>query len=163
MRYRLRTLLILLALLPPILAWGWSAYRHYTERQRVAALISGLPPGITIGLSGGVISVNANTSSRVIDWDQIETVQRQIIAHNYKYGAMFRFTTRHMLWLTVVVALALCWSIERLSVIRLSKQQATDATTINNFRPRLDDERNRNDERRQSVGESPNSTRTGEP
>ena len=38
MRYRLRTLLILLAVLPPILAplgaWGWREYQAYRMRQR---------------------------------------------------------------------------------------------------------------------------------
>lgn len=38
MRYRLRTLLILLAVVPPILgplgAWGWREYQAYRERQR---------------------------------------------------------------------------------------------------------------------------------
>jgi len=43
MRYRLRTLLILLAVLPPVLAVGWwkySAWRAEQERQRMAAEIS---------------------------------------------------------------------------------------------------------------------------
>jgi hypothetical protein len=35
LRYRLRTLLIVLALGPPMVAWGW---REYTARQRKAAL-----------------------------------------------------------------------------------------------------------------------------
>jgi len=34
MRYHLRTLLILLAILPPALAWGWSEYGKYREAQR---------------------------------------------------------------------------------------------------------------------------------
>jgi len=37
MRYRLRTLLVLLAVGPPISAWVWSKYSEYIERQRVAA------------------------------------------------------------------------------------------------------------------------------
>jgi hypothetical protein len=40
MRYRLRTLLILLAILPPMVAWTWFgywAYCDYRERQRLAA------------------------------------------------------------------------------------------------------------------------------
>jgi hypothetical protein len=36
MRYKLRTLLILLAILPPLLAVGWSQYGKYVERQRQA-------------------------------------------------------------------------------------------------------------------------------
>ena len=35
MRYRLRTLLILLALGPPALAWGWSEYAAYREQERM--------------------------------------------------------------------------------------------------------------------------------
>ena len=31
MRYRLRTLLIVLAVLPPLLAWGWSLWRHVSN------------------------------------------------------------------------------------------------------------------------------------
>ncbi len=37
LRYRLRTLLIVLALGPPVLAagwWGWSEYQEWRERQR---------------------------------------------------------------------------------------------------------------------------------
>jgi hypothetical protein len=33
MQYRLRTLLILLAVGPPMLAGAWSAYRDYCQRQ----------------------------------------------------------------------------------------------------------------------------------
>jgi hypothetical protein len=32
-RYRLRTLLILLAILPPLLCWGWRKYEDYRVRQ----------------------------------------------------------------------------------------------------------------------------------
>jgi len=35
MRYRLRTLFILLALAPPALAWGWSEYGEYRQRERL--------------------------------------------------------------------------------------------------------------------------------
>lgn len=35
MRYTLRTLMILLALGPPSLAWGWSEYSEYRDRQRL--------------------------------------------------------------------------------------------------------------------------------
>jgi hypothetical protein len=39
MRYRLRTLLIVLAVLPPLLAWTWSEYARFRtrEQQRAAA------------------------------------------------------------------------------------------------------------------------------
>ena len=33
LRYKLCTLLIVLALGPPMLAWGWFAYRDYCQRQ----------------------------------------------------------------------------------------------------------------------------------
>ena len=37
MRYRLRTLLIVLAILPPLLAWGWLAWQeHAIESKRQA-------------------------------------------------------------------------------------------------------------------------------
>lgn len=39
MRYRLRTLLILLAILPPLLAWGWHEWQEHLERQRMAELL----------------------------------------------------------------------------------------------------------------------------
>jgi hypothetical protein len=35
MRYRLRTLMILMALIPPALAWGWSEYGKYRDRERL--------------------------------------------------------------------------------------------------------------------------------
>jgi hypothetical protein len=37
MRYRLRTLLILLAVGPPVAAWGWSEYQEHCERVRQEA------------------------------------------------------------------------------------------------------------------------------
>jgi hypothetical protein len=33
MRYRLRTLMILLALGPPVLGWGWAHWEQYQRRQ----------------------------------------------------------------------------------------------------------------------------------
>jgi hypothetical protein len=35
LRYKLRTLLIVLALGPPVLGWGWSEYCKYRERERL--------------------------------------------------------------------------------------------------------------------------------
>jgi hypothetical protein len=35
LRYKLRTLLIVLALGPPLLAYGWSEYGKYSERERL--------------------------------------------------------------------------------------------------------------------------------
>ena len=44
MRYHLRTLLIALALGPPLLYWwAWVPYRNYLERERVTASILRLP------------------------------------------------------------------------------------------------------------------------
>jgi hypothetical protein len=44
MRYRLRTLLILLAVLPPLLAIGWLKYSEWhAERQRLAAALERRP------------------------------------------------------------------------------------------------------------------------
>jgi hypothetical protein len=50
---------------------------------------------------------------------------------------MFRFTTRDVLWLTVVVAVATCWQLDRRRIDELadrvaaieSQASATDATT----------------------------------
>jgi len=36
MRYRLRTLLILLAVMPPVLWFGWSKYQAWQERKHAA-------------------------------------------------------------------------------------------------------------------------------
>jgi hypothetical protein len=53
MRYRLRTLLILLAVGPPSLAWGWGEYAAWRSRENLRQLGLGLkdnhptylPPG----------------------------------------------------------------------------------------------------------------------
>ena len=39
MRYRLRTLMIVLALGPMVVAWGWSSYRDHAERERMVEII----------------------------------------------------------------------------------------------------------------------------
>jgi len=49
MRYRLRTLLIVLAIGPMALAWGWSAYQEYMRRQNTV-----LPPPSNVLNFGGV-------------------------------------------------------------------------------------------------------------
>ena len=50
MQYRLRTLLIVLALGPPLIAggwWGWSEYREWRERERLLrALFAPFPEEI---------------------------------------------------------------------------------------------------------------------
>jgi hypothetical protein len=44
MRYRLRTLLVLLAVLPPLLAWTWMEYARYrTLQQQREALTMQFP------------------------------------------------------------------------------------------------------------------------
>ena len=39
MRYKLRTLLIVLALLPPVLAWGWRKVEEHQRRQEIKRLL----------------------------------------------------------------------------------------------------------------------------
>ena len=46
-RYTLRTLLILLAIMPPLLAGAWSEWLAYRARQRASILMT-ITPGITI-------------------------------------------------------------------------------------------------------------------
>jgi hypothetical protein len=54
MRYRLRTLLIVLAVGPPMLAGAWSAYREHVRRaeqlrqERSPSLMMTITPGLTI-------------------------------------------------------------------------------------------------------------------
>jgi hypothetical protein len=47
MRYRLRTLLIVVAIMPPILAGAWFGWLAYRARQRESILMT-ITPGITI-------------------------------------------------------------------------------------------------------------------
>ena len=49
MRYRLRTLLILLAILPPLLAVSWWTYSAWMERQ---SRLRSVPDGGTVLLGG---------------------------------------------------------------------------------------------------------------
>jgi hypothetical protein len=45
MRYRLQTLLIVLALGPPVLAgawWGWKAYERYRNEQMIQRILDSL-------------------------------------------------------------------------------------------------------------------------
>jgi hypothetical protein len=44
MRYRLRTLLIVLAVGPPLGAWGWSEYAKYCERKEELEALKKLKP-----------------------------------------------------------------------------------------------------------------------
>ena len=49
MRYRLRTLLILLALLPPLIWIGWGKYQAWkAEQDRQAAMIRALNYALTV-------------------------------------------------------------------------------------------------------------------
>ena len=50
MQYRLRTLLILMALGPPMLAWswfGWLDYREHQRSQEISVMMT-ITPGLTI-------------------------------------------------------------------------------------------------------------------
>jgi len=40
---------------------------------------------------------------------------------------MFRFTIRDVLWLTVVVALAVCWGLDRVSLVRAEQRARMEA------------------------------------
>ncbi|HEY2414584.1 MAG TPA: hypothetical protein VGI40_20220 [Pirellulaceae bacterium] len=81
MRYRLRTLLIVLALGPPALAWCLSLYRNYTISRRIEELMLSLPPGIDI--NDGGFNINANNGPpldlEAIDKtaDEIRKLRRQ--------------------------------------------------------------------------------------
>ena len=44
LRYKLRTLLIVLALGPPMLAWGWHSYVVYARARELAALRKAIEP-----------------------------------------------------------------------------------------------------------------------
>ena len=94
-RYRLLTLLIVLALGPPLLAGGYSAgvrYVEWRERQNeIKRLNARFAPKNSVLAIGG--------SSELNIWPDREEPQ------------MFRFTIRNVLWLTfgVAVALGMWW------------------------------------------------------
>ena len=48
MQYRLRTLLILMAIGPPMLAWSWFGWLDYREHQRRDSLMMTITPGLVI-------------------------------------------------------------------------------------------------------------------
>jgi hypothetical protein len=50
-RYRLRTLLILLAILPPLLAAGWWHYSAWRAEQQRQRLLREIPDGVSVGIS----------------------------------------------------------------------------------------------------------------
>ncbi len=89
MRYRLRTLLMLLVIGPPMLAGAWSYYSDYVERDRSGrfpADNSDLDVKLTLETFGG------NAPWGMSRWDTPK-----------EPPPMFRFTIRDVLWLTVVV------------------------------------------------------------
>ena len=86
MRYRLRTLLILLAILPPLLAVGWWGYGSGKRSS------TGEHTGLIF-----VQTLNGFRRMRAIRQEQ------HTIGHD-REPPMFRFTIRDVLWLTVVVA-----------------------------------------------------------
>jgi hypothetical protein len=49
MRYRLRTLLILLAILPPLLGIGYIRWQRYRERQRLLEIVKSIDYGENLG------------------------------------------------------------------------------------------------------------------
>ena len=48
MRYRLRTLLILLAILPPLLWFGYIRWQRYQERQRLLEIVKSIDFGASL-------------------------------------------------------------------------------------------------------------------
>jgi len=51
MRYRLRTLLILLAILPPLLGIGYIRWQRYRERQRLLEIVESIHYGENLGIA----------------------------------------------------------------------------------------------------------------
>jgi len=51
MRYRLRTLLILLAIMPPILGISYVRWQRYREHQRLLEIIKSIDYGNNMGLA----------------------------------------------------------------------------------------------------------------
>jgi hypothetical protein len=60
MRYRLRTLLIVLAVLPPLLAGAWFEWMAYRARQRESILMN-ITPGITIVEEEGTLCLEESS------------------------------------------------------------------------------------------------------
>ena len=54
LHYRLRTLLILLALLPPLLWIGWGKYQAWKAEQERQRMLREIPDGGTVTLYSGV-------------------------------------------------------------------------------------------------------------
>ena len=70
MRYRLRTLLFLLAVLPPLLAWTWIEYAKYrTLQQQREALKRQFPVSAGSGLR--VVVPAANSASGAPSDEQV--------------------------------------------------------------------------------------------
>jgi hypothetical protein len=65
---------------------------------------------------------------------------------------MLRFTIRHVLWLTVVVALAVAWSMERRASSEQAREQMRMTATIETLRLGLDEETKRSAALRQALG-----------
>ena len=62
MRFRLRTLMILLAVGPVILAWGWGEYRDYANRPRYVVV----PPYTSISGATNHMSNQLGNAETVI-------------------------------------------------------------------------------------------------
>ena len=64
MRFRLRTLLVMLAVLPPLLAAGWIAYSEWrADQARRESRVRAVPDGGTVFLAGRAINVPSATQN----------------------------------------------------------------------------------------------------
>ena len=63
MQFRLRTLLIVLAVLPPLLAGAWFEWMAYRARQQESILMN-VTPGITIAEEEGTLGLEQGKGSQ---------------------------------------------------------------------------------------------------
>jgi len=63
-RYKLRTLLILLAVLPPLLWFGWTKYQDWrAEQERLRAVLI-MPPSWPEAVSAGIVEPLGSAAPR---------------------------------------------------------------------------------------------------
>src|SRR5262245_32143105 len=101
MRYRLRTLMIVLALGPPAMA-GWGGFQYLVARLTKTCIVPRY-----VGTSGAT------------QHSQVSTIQ-----HFRHRPPMFRFTIRDVLWLMVVVGLSVGWFTDHRSTFALRAESA---------------------------------------